>query len=71
MTEALGRLLSFCFNELSLNRIESRHTICNPASGKVMQKCGMKFEGTLRENILSKGIYHDCNIYSILKRDLK
>lgn len=30
---------------VGFNRIESYHSVNNPASGKVMQKAGMKLEG--------------------------
>ena len=70
MSEALKALISFCFNVLSLNRIQAEHFICNPASGRVMQKCGMKFEGILREYIYCNGVYQDCKMYSILKSDI-
>ena len=35
---------------VDVNRIESRHDPRNPNSGKVMKKCGMKYEGTLRSS---------------------
>ena len=41
-------------------------THINPNSGKVMLKCGLKYEGTLREaDISNKGVV-DAAMYSIL-----
>ena len=46
VSEALDALIRFFFDEVGARRIESRHDPCNPNSGKVMLKCGMKYEGT-------------------------
>ncbi|MDR3085907.1 MAG: GNAT family N-acetyltransferase [Christensenellaceae bacterium] len=48
-SEALAALLRFFFEEVGVNRVEARHDLQNPNSGKVMQKCGMRLEGTLRQ----------------------
>ncbi|MCM8711787.1 GNAT family N-acetyltransferase [Clostridium sp. SYSU_GA19001] len=45
-SEALKALIEFFFEEVGVNRIESRHDPLNPNSGKVMLKCGLKYEGT-------------------------
>ncbi|MBL4934142.1 GNAT family N-acetyltransferase [Clostridium sp. YIM B02515] len=45
-TEALKALIEFFFEEVGVNRIEARHDPANGNSGKVMQKCGLKYEGT-------------------------
>lgn len=45
-SEALNALIQFFFQEVGVNRIESRHDPLNPNSGKVMLKCGLKYEGT-------------------------
>ena len=51
MTEALAEVLRFCFEEVGFHRISSSHAAENPASGKVMEKCGLRYEGTLRKHI--------------------
>ncbi|MEI0737736.1 GNAT family protein, partial [Paenibacillus sp. JTLBN-2024] len=38
-----------------------------PASGKVMEKLGMKYEGTLRQHVLKNGEYDDLVYYGLLK----
>jgi ribosomal-protein-alanine N-acetyltransferase len=43
--EALAELVKFFFEEVEVNRIEARHDSNNPNSGKVMMKCGLKYEG--------------------------
>jgi ribosomal-protein-alanine N-acetyltransferase len=69
MTEAVTRLLSFGFNDMELNRIEAFHAVENEASGKVMQKSGMQFEGILRQKMFAKGKFWDVKQYSIVKGD--
>ncbi|MDR2504467.1 MAG: GNAT family N-acetyltransferase [Oscillospiraceae bacterium] len=69
MTEALKLALGFGFEKMRLNRIEAQHVSLNTASGRVMQKCGMRREGTLRGRIYSKGKYEDMVLYAILKDD--
>mgnify|MGYP001459755999 CR=1 FL=1 len=52
-----------------IDRKESRHDPNNPHSGDVMKKCGIKYEGTLRQaNISNKGIVDAC-MYSILREE--
>ena len=50
-------------------RIEAQHHLDNPASGKVMQKIGMKYEGVIRGARIVKGEHIDVAMYSILKID--
>lgn len=48
MSEAFSKIIAFFFEEVKVNRIESQHDPNNPASGRVMVKCGLQYEGTLR-----------------------
>ncbi|MCL2285897.1 MAG: GNAT family N-acetyltransferase, partial [Firmicutes bacterium] len=50
MTEAVNAALHFFFNDVGFNRVYAGHASENPASGKVMQKCGMTYEGTMRQH---------------------
>ena len=70
-TEALGAVISSAFASLPLNRLEAQHDVRNPASGRVMEKCGMKKEGILRRRIRNKGEWIDVAMYSILRSDLE
>lgn len=49
MAEAFREVIRFLFTEVGVNRIESNHDVNNPASGRVMEKCGLRYEGTLRQ----------------------
>ena len=66
-SEAFQAIIPFLFKEVGVNRIESQHDPNNPYSGEVMKKCGLKYEGTLREaDFSNKGIV-DAAVYSILR----
>ena len=70
-SEALKRVLEFLLVDVEYNRICAGHLIDNPASGRVMEKAGMKYEGTLRQdNRNHKGILTDSKLYGILREDL-
>lgn len=49
MPEALGEVIRFLFEEVGMNRIFATHDARNPNSGKVMEKCGLRYEGTMRQ----------------------
>jgi ribosomal-protein-alanine N-acetyltransferase len=68
--EALSTIMNFLFNEVGMHRITAKHDIDNPASGKVMLKCNMTYEGNLRKYYLRHdGTYSDALVYSILKNE--
>ena len=68
-SEALKAVMDFLFDTVDANRIEAKHDPRNPNSGKVMKKCGMKYEGTLRgADRNNQGICDIC-YYGLLKSD--
>ena len=69
VTEAAKRIIDFGFDELGLVRIQARCIAENIASSRVMEKCGMTFEGTLRKSLLVKGTHRDINMYAIIDDD--
>lgn len=69
MTEALAEIIRFGFEIMGLNRIEASCYPENSASEKVMVKCGLTFEGTIRESVFIKGKFRDLKQFSILKSE--
>lgn len=69
MTEALRAVIKFLFDEVEVNRIHAAHDTDNPASGLVMKKCGMKYEGTLIQAARNQQGICDVAIYGLIKRD--
>ncbi len=71
MPEAVREVLRFGFSVLGLHRVEARYMVENAASGRVMEKVGMQFEGVQRGAMLVKGSYRDIGICAILTNDLR
>lgn len=68
-TEAVWALLNFAFVELDMERVEGRYMVENAASRRVMEKCGMRFEGVFRSLMEVKGVRRDIGVCSILKEE--
>ena len=68
-TEAARELARYGFEELGLHRIHANHLGSNPASGRVMQKVGLTYEGTRPEHYKKWGAYEDRVEYGLLARD--
>ena len=69
MSEALKAVMDFLFDEVGYFRIEARHDPRNPHSGNVMKKCGMKYEGTLRQSDWNNQGVCDACWYALLKSE--
>jgi len=68
-SEALKAVIRFFFEQVDAQRIESQHDPLNVASGRVMQKCGMTCEGTLRKADWNNQGLVDACMYSILRSE--
>ena len=66
MPEAGAAVIRFLFDEVGINRIAAAHDYNNPKSGRVMQKIGMKYEGTMRQAGLNNQGIIDEVWYSVL-----
>lgn len=70
VTEALEAVIKYALVDVGVNRLEAFHATANPASGKVMSKAGMKYEGHSRQKYKSHRGFEDCDLYAILREDL-
>lgn len=70
-TEALDAVIRSLFHSLPVNRLEAQHDVRNPASGRVMEKCGMQKEGILRQRIRNKAEFADTVLYAVIRSDLE
>ncbi len=68
-SEALSAVIRFFFEEVGVNRVYSEHDPRNPNSGRVMEKCGMKYEGTLRQADFNNAGICDTCVYGILAEE--
>lgn len=67
--EAATLLMTYGFEQLGLNRIEAYCAVPNARSVRVLEKLGMKHEGTLRELRNFHGQLPDMHLYSVLRRE--
>lgn len=68
-TEAARAILGFGFHELNLRRIHAQHLGNNAASGQIMQKCGMKYEGCLRQHVRQGTEWFDMHQYGLMRHE--
>ena len=70
MTEALRTVMRFLFVGVGFRRLTLRHATNNPASGRVMEKAGLVFEGCLRQALPDKQSgFSDLALYAALKEE--
>ena len=68
-TEAATAVVNYGFETLGLQRIFASHFAKNPASGRVLQKIGMRSEGRQRSHLLKWGEFLDIEMYGMLATD--
>jgi RimJ/RimL family protein N-acetyltransferase len=68
-TEAARAVVRSAFENLILNRVYAHHMVRNPASGRVLEKVGMKREGLLRQRVRKWGVFEDVVVCALLRAD--
>ena len=69
-TEAAQRLVLYGFEAFALHRIQASHSANNPASGRVLRKLGMRYEGRMRHALKRWDVYDDLELYAVLAEDI-
>ncbi|MBX0333312.1 GNAT family N-acetyltransferase [Pontibacter sp. HSC-14F20] len=69
MTEALGPIIAYGFEEMGLRRIEALAADYNTPSIRLLQRFGMQLEGVIREHYVVDGVNEDSVLYSIIRPD--
>lgn len=67
-TEAVKAVLHYMFMEIGIDKIETKHSVNNPASGKVLKKAGLIFDRHGKKAFYCHNTWHDCDFYSITKK---
>jgi RimJ/RimL family protein N-acetyltransferase len=67
MTAVVQRLCQHALGELGLVKITAHVFPHNPASARVLEKCGFKEEGFLRKHFLKDGKFLDARLFALLK----
>lgn len=68
-TEALRRVIHYAFEDLEIDHIGACHFAHNPASGRVMQKAGMKFIRNTPLGSTRNGVAYDNVRYALTASD--
>ena len=71
MTASVSSLVNFAFKKMGINRVQIKVAKGNVKSEGIPSRLAFFYEGIEREGELLHGKYHDLNIYSLLKTDLK
>ena len=66
-TESVRAMIHHGFSELKFHKISSDVILPNSASIHILEKVGMKHEGTFRQHIMKWGEYKDLAWYGILQ----
>lgn len=66
-TEASRGVIRFAFEDLGLNRVFAHHMARNPASGRVLEKAGLRREGMFPQHIRKGGRFEDIVHYGIVR----
>lgn len=68
-TEAAREIVRHGFEDMELHRIFASHFKGNGASGRVLAKLGMRYEGCQREHVQKWGQFIDSELYGILRSE--
>jgi len=67
-TEAAQAILQFAFDEKQYHKVFARYFHSNPASGRVLEKLGMKQEGTFIDHVRKDNRYEDLVYYGLINQ---
>ncbi|MBW3012671.1 GNAT family N-acetyltransferase [Candidatus Woesearchaeota archaeon] len=67
-TKAVKLMVGHGFKKMKIKKIWAGVLSNNPASKKVLEKCGFKLEGRLRMHTYKNGKYFDDLIYGLIRR---
>ena len=71
MSEAVHEVVRYGFEGLGLNRLYAYHMLRNPASGRILEKCGFTQEGLLRQRVRKWAKFEDVALWAILRQQWK
>lgn len=69
VSEALGAVLRYGFEQMNLHSIEAGVTPGNDASTRMLERLGFRLEGHLKESFLVEDVFVDSLIYSLLQKE--
>ncbi|MDX1661758.1 MAG: GNAT family N-acetyltransferase [Gemmatimonadota bacterium] len=66
-TEALGAVVEYAFSTFDLIRLEAQVYEWNPASARVLEKCGFTREGRMRKRVTKEDRTGDAFLYALVR----
>ena len=69
ITEVVKEIVKFGFEILELTEISARSKPANIASQKVLVKCGFKYHGLIKKQLMIKGKLEDMDLFSLAKEN--
>ncbi len=70
ITKSAHFLIQFAFNNLGINRVQIKVASGNKKSAAIPSRLGFRLEGVERHGELINGLYHDLQIFSLLKSEI-
>ena len=64
-SEAFRKMIEFMFS-LDIHKVCASHIVDNNASKRVIEKCGLTYEGRKKEEVYYHNQYHDVDYYFII-----
>ena len=65
-TEAAEAMIKWAFDHKAYHKVYARYFVSNPASGRIMEKVGMKKEGLLIDHVMKEGQFMDLLYFGII-----
>ena len=61
----MAAVVAYAFATLhEIEVVKAHHIASNPASGRVLEKCGFRLDGRLRRGAIKEGVVEDLLVYS-------
>ena len=68
-SEAAGRVVRFAFEDLGVEQLTSGHFADNPASGRVLEKCGFRYTGQETRWSQARGCQVPCRCFLLSRTE--
>ncbi|NAT22398.1 GNAT family N-acetyltransferase [Pseudomonas syringae] len=66
-SEAVQGLMTYGFTHMNFNRIAGQCFSDNLASARVLEKCGLLYEGCMKEAFLKNDVFKDMSLFGLLR----
>jgi ribosomal-protein-alanine N-acetyltransferase len=69
ITEAVKAVTDYLFKSVNYHKITAGYVLENLASKRVLEKCGMNYEGIRKDDFFHRGCYYDIGYYYLINPD--